>query len=103
MPSNKQIPRFESQDQERAFWVAHDSSEYLDWSKAKQLSLSNLRPSTETISLRQPDMLLEQLKLLANKRDVSYQSLLKIFLTERIDQELYEPQRLSIRDDESRN
>jgi predicted DNA binding CopG/RHH family protein len=88
VPRNKQIPRFDSEDQEREFWAAHDSAEYVDWGTAKRVTLANLKPSTKTISLRLPESLLEELRLLANKRDVPYQSLLKIFLAERIAQEL---------------
>ena len=88
MPRNKQTPRFDSEDQEREFWATHDSAEYVDWSTAKRVTLANLKPSTKTISLRLPESLLEELRLLANKRDVPYQSLLKIFLAERIAQEL---------------
>lgn len=82
------IPRFESEDQEREFWATHDSTEYVDWSRARSVSFSRLKPSTRTISLRLPEPLLENLKVLANKRDVPYQSLLKIFLAERIEEEL---------------
>ena len=88
MPRKKQIPRFESEDQEQAFWANHDSSDYLDWSKARRITFSNLKPSTRTISIRLPESMLEELKLLANQRDVPYPSMLKIFLAERIDQEL---------------
>jgi predicted DNA binding CopG/RHH family protein len=88
VPNKKQIPKFESEEQEQEFWATHDSSDYLDWSKARRITFSNLKPSTKTISVRLPQSMLEELKLLANKRDVPYQSLLKIFLAERIDQEL---------------
>ncbi len=88
MPRNKQVPRFDSEDQEREFWAAHDSAEYVDWGTAKRVILANLKPSTKTISIRLPESLLEELKLLANKRDVPYQSLLKLFLAERVAQEL---------------
>jgi predicted DNA binding CopG/RHH family protein len=88
VPRKKQIPRFESEDQEQAFWANHDSSDYLDWSKARRITFSNLKPSTRTISIRLPESMLEELKLLANQRDVPYPSMLKIFLAERIDQEL---------------
>ncbi|MBN2133051.1 MAG: BrnA antitoxin family protein [Sedimentisphaerales bacterium] len=84
----KKIPKFANEDAERKFWAEHDSSEYVDWSKAKRVVFPNLKPSTKTISLRLPESLLEQLKLLAHKRDVPYQSLLKIFLAERVEQEL---------------
>lgn len=81
----KALPRFKSEDEERAFWAAHDSVDYADWSKAKRVLLPRLKPSTETISLRLPESLLNELKVLANQRDVPYQSLLKIFLAERIE------------------
>ena len=84
----KQLPDFSSEDEERAFWAAHDSADYLDWSHAKPTVFSKLKPSTKTISLRLPESMLSELRLLANKRDVPYQSLIKIILQERIDQEL---------------
>jgi predicted DNA binding CopG/RHH family protein len=84
----KPIPKFDSEDQEREFWAQHDSAEYVDWNRAKRASFPNLKLSTRTISLRLPESLIENLKVLANKRDVPYQSLLKIFLAERVDQEL---------------
>lgn len=84
----KQIPEFKTEDEEREFWAAHDSTEYLDWSKAKPATLARLKPSTKTISLRLPESMLNELRLLANKRDVPYQSWIKIVLQERIDQEL---------------
>ena len=88
MPTKKQMPKFESEDQERDFWETHDSTDYMDWNKAKRVTLANLKPSTKTISIRLPESMLDELKLLANKRDVPYRALLKIFLAERIDQEL---------------
>lgn len=88
MAANKQIPEFASEDEERGFWSAHDSTEFVDWSKATRVTLSSLKPSTKTISIRLPESLLDELKLLANKRDVPYQSLLKIFLAERVEKEL---------------
>jgi predicted DNA binding CopG/RHH family protein len=89
MPKKKlQIPEFESEEQERDFWANHDSSDYIDWSQARRITFPALKPSTTTISLRLPASMLRELKLLANKRDVPYQSLLKIFLAERIEQEL---------------
>ena len=84
----KKIPKFESEEEERRFWQENDSSDYIDWSDAEEETFSRLKPSTRTISIRLPESMLEQLKLLANKRDVPYQSLLKIFLSERIDSEL---------------
>jgi len=85
----KQLPDFNSEDEERAFWATHDSADYLDWSQAKRALLPRLKPSTKTISLRLPESMLNELRLLANKRDVPYQSLIKIVLQERIDQELH--------------
>jgi len=84
----KDIPRFENEDEERAFWATHDSVEYLDWSEAEEAVLPELRPTLRTISLRLPEAMIDQLKLLAHKRDVPYQSLLKMFLAERIREEL---------------
>jgi predicted DNA binding CopG/RHH family protein len=84
----KKVPRFASEDAEREFWAKADSTQYVDWKRAKRQVLPNLSPSLKTISLRLPELMLEELKLLANKRDVPYQSLLKIFLAERIEQEL---------------
>ena len=84
----KKIPQFESEDAEREFWSKLDSTEYVDWEAAKRVVLPNLKPSQKTISLRLPAMMLAELKRLANKRDVPYQSLLKVFLAERLDEEL---------------
>lgn len=78
------VPRFSSEEAERAFWATHDSAEYLDWSRARPVRLAALKPSTETISLRLPADLLEELKVQANQRDVPYQSLLKVYLAERV-------------------
>ena len=89
----KKTPIFESEDEERRFWAEHDSTEFIEWSGAQPVVLSNLRPSTRTISLRLPEHMIEELKLLANKRDVPYQSLLKIFLAERIEAELRGPRK----------
>jgi predicted DNA binding CopG/RHH family protein len=87
----KPIPRFENEAQEQEFWSSHDSAEYVDWSKAQRITFGRLKPSTQTISLRLPAALLEDLKLLAHKRDVPYQSLVKIFLAERVAQEQRSP------------
>ncbi len=84
----KEIPEFENEEQEREFWSAHDSAEYVDWKQARAVRLPNLKPTTRTISIRLPVTLLEDLKLLANKRDVPYQSLLKMYLAERVEEEL---------------
>ncbi len=83
----KPIPRFKNEDEERDFWATADSTEYIDWSTAKRKKLVGLKPSLRTISLRLPVSMIEDLKLLANQRDVPYQSLLKIFLAERLAQE----------------
>jgi len=84
----KKIPKFSSEDKEREFWAKEDSIEYIDWSQARKVVLPNLKPSVKTISLRLPAHLLADLKLLVNKRDVPYQSLLKMFLADRVKQEL---------------
>lgn len=84
----RKIPRFRSEDQERRFWATADSTRYVDWNRARRVVFPRLTPSLRTISLRLPELMLEELKLLANKRDVPYQSLLKVFLAERIEQEL---------------
>lgn len=85
---SKKVPKFKNEDQERKFWSESDSTDYVDWNGARRLVLPNLKPSQKTISLRLPAMMLAELKRLANKRDVPYQSLLKIFLAERLDKEL---------------
>ena len=88
MKKLKLIPKFKTEGEERAFWAAHDSTEYIDWSKAEQVIFPNLRPSTESISLRLPKYLLARIKQIANAKDVPYQSLIKIFLADRVDREL---------------
>jgi len=89
MKKLKRIPVFTSEDEEREFWATHDSTDYIDWSKAiKNPLFPNLKPSTKSVSLRLPVSLIEALKFLANKKDVPYQSLLKIFLAERVEREL---------------
>ena len=80
----KRIPKFENETKEQTFWQTHDSVEYLDWKKAKPASFSKLKPSTKTISIRLPENLLEEVKRLAVKRDVPYQSMLKILLAEKV-------------------
>jgi predicted DNA binding CopG/RHH family protein len=79
------VPAFESEAEERRFWESHDSADYVDWSKAERVRLPNLRPSTTSISLRMPVGLLERIKVAAHKRDVPYQSLIKIWLAEKLD------------------
>lgn len=82
----KPIPRFATEAEERAFWESHDSADYVDWSKAKPALMPNLKPSTQTISLRLPLHLLETIKAAANARDVPYQSLIKVWLQEKAEQ-----------------
>lgn len=84
----KQIPKFRNEDEERDFWSKADSTDYIDWSKGKRVVFPNLKPSVKTISLRLPEALLEELKMLANKKDVPYQSLLKVYLAEKVGEEL---------------
>ena len=83
----KKVPRLPSEDAERAFWGSHDSADYVDWSQAQVVRLARLKPSTETISLRLPKHLLESIRVAANARDVPYQSLIKIWLQEKIESE----------------
>jgi predicted DNA binding CopG/RHH family protein len=80
----KTVPTFASEEDERSYWESHDSSAYVDWSKAKRATLPNLKPTTKTISLRLPQHLLDSLKAAANARDVPYQSLIKIWLQEKL-------------------
>lgn len=88
MKKLKQIPHFKNEDDERDFWATHDSTDYIDWTKAERAIFPNLKHSTESISLRLPEWLLARIKQLANARDVAYQSLIKIFLAERVEKEL---------------
>ncbi len=83
------IPTFDTEGEEREFWATRSSTDYVDWRRARAATFPKLKPSTKTISLRLPESLLESLKMLANKRDVPYQSLLKIFLAERVEAELH--------------
>ena len=80
----KSIPKFASEAAERAFWEKNDSTEYLDWRKARPAAFPNLKPSTKTISLRLPEHLLDAIKAAANARDVPYQSLIKVWLQEKV-------------------
>ena len=84
----KRVPRHRSEDEERDFWSKADSTDYVDWKGAKRVTFSKLKPSLRTISLRLPEMMIEELKLLANKMDVPYQTLIKIYLSDRIRKEL---------------
>ncbi len=83
----KPLPDFKNEDEEREFWATHDSSEYVDWSKAGRTLFPQLKPTTRAISLRLPQSMLDELRQMANQRDVPYQSLIKVFLRERMDQE----------------
>jgi predicted DNA binding CopG/RHH family protein len=87
MKDTKKIPEFRSEDDERNYWAKQDSTEVIDWSAARKRKFPNLKPSLRTISLRLPVAMIEDLTTLANKRDVPYQSLLKVFLAERLDRE----------------
>jgi predicted DNA binding CopG/RHH family protein len=80
----KTVPKFANIAQERAFWETHDSTDFLDWSKAQKVTLPNLKPTTKTISLRLPQHLLDSIKTAANARDVPYQSLIKVWLKEKL-------------------
>jgi predicted DNA binding CopG/RHH family protein len=80
----KSIPAFKSEAQERRFWETHDSTEYIDWRKAERVRFPNLKPSTTAISIRLPVGLLEQIKIAANKRDVPFQSLIMMGLSEKV-------------------
>ena len=77
--------RFKSEDAEREYWATHDSAEEVDWKDAKRVAFPNLAPSVRTISLRLPESMLDELKLLANRQDVPYQSLIKVWLAEKVD------------------
>ncbi len=82
------LPKFKNEDEERAFWAVNDSSQFVNWRQAKRMKLPNLRPTTRVISIRLPETMLERLKILANKRDVPYQSLLKMYVAEKIEEAL---------------
>lgn len=88
MKKHRKVPAFKSENDEFNFWSKHDSTKYLDYSKGRKVVFPNLRPSIKTISLRLPESLIEYLKVLAHKRDVPYQSLMKVFLAERVKKEL---------------
>ena len=86
MNKAKKVPTFKTEAEERAFWENNDSGDYVDWTQAKRVALPNLKPSTRTISLRLPEMLLDSIKIEANKRDMPYQSLIKAWLADDIKQ-----------------
>ena len=82
----KPIPKFANEARERAYWEKHDSTDHLDWTKARKAAVPNLKPTTKTISLRLPQHLLDSIKTAANARDVPYQSLIKVWLQEKLHQ-----------------
>ena len=88
MKTLKKIPNFKTEQEAAKFWSTHDSTEYVDWTKALQTSFPNLKPTTESISLRLPAPLLSRIKELANEQDVPYQSLMKVYLNDRVKKEL---------------
>lgn len=83
----KPMPKFRTEEEEAQFWAEQDSTEYIDWRSAERRKFPKLKPTLRTISLRLPVSMIEDLKVLANKRDVPYQSLLKVFLAERLEKE----------------
>ncbi|TFG91106.1 MAG: hypothetical protein E4H16_00425 [Candidatus Atribacteria bacterium] len=87
----KKIPKFKDENAERKFWSEVDSTEYFDWSEAEVVALPKLKPSTKTISLRLPESMLDEIRTIANKHDVPYQSFIKIILKEKIEEELKKP------------
>lgn len=82
------VPKFTSEDEEREFWATADSTRYIDWNKAKRSIFPDLKPTVRSISLRLPELLIANVKVLANKRDIPYQTLLKSFLAERVEKEM---------------
>jgi predicted DNA binding CopG/RHH family protein len=81
------IPEFKNEDDERTFWAKNDSTDFVDWNKAAPVQFSKLKPSVHSISLRLPEAVLGKLKILANKKDIPYQTLLKIYLSDRVTKE----------------
>ena len=88
MKKVKPIPKFRNEKEEQKFWSTHDSTEYVDWSKAQRGIFRSLKPTYKSISLRLPIHMLDEIKLLANKKDVPYQSLMKVFLAEKVKEEM---------------
>jgi len=84
----KKMPKFRNEDEEREFWSTHDSTGYIDWSKAERAYFPSLRPSSKHISIRLPERLFEQLRNIAHQKDIPYQSLMKVYLAERVKEEL---------------
>ncbi len=89
----KKTPVFKSEDQEREFWAHHDSTDYIDYTKAKRVQFPNLKPSNRSISIRLPESLIESIKVLANREDVPYQSMMKVLLAEKVSEALRSPKR----------
>ena len=89
MKKANEIPNFKNENEEREFWINHDSSEFLDWDSAEEVIFPKLKLTTKTISIRFPEYMLAEIRSMANKRDIPYQSLIKLFLKERIDQEIH--------------
>ncbi len=87
MKKSKKIPKFKNEDEERTFWAKHDIVDYADLKSAQKVQFPNLKPSLRTISIRLPEHLIEDLRALANERDIPYQALLKQFLVERVNRE----------------
>lgn len=87
MKKLKKIPKFRSESEERKFWDKNDTTSFIDWDKAKKISFPNLKPSVKSISLRLPEAMLNDLKVIANKKDIPYQSLMKMFISEKIKEE----------------
>jgi len=88
MKNLKKIPKFKNENEELEFWDQNDSTDYIDYSKSKKIHFSNLKPSTKSISIRLPESLLQRLKIMANKKDIPYQSLIKVYLDEKIRDDL---------------
>lgn len=93
--TRKKIPTFNSEDEEREFWATADSTEYIDWSQAKEHPLPRLKPTLRTISISLPEFIIEELNRLASKRDVSYESLLKTYIVDRVQAEIAAEKRTS--------
>ena len=89
----KKIPNFKSEEEEREFWSRHDSTDYVDYKGAKRVQFPNLKPSSRAISIRLPESLIENIKVLANREDVPYQSMMKVLLAEKVTEALRSPKR----------
>ena len=89
MTAVKKMPKFKNEDEEREFWKNHDATDFVDFTNAREAVFPNLKPSTRNVSIRLPESLIDKLKVLANKRDVPYQSLLKILLAQKVEEEMH--------------